>query len=179
MDINSLVKKAQSGDKIAEDALFQELRDRFCFFLRHRITNEADREEIVQDVLTKIFEKYREIEFEIGIAPWAYKILENKIFDYLRGKKSRGNRFVSDTFDYQTAGKPDKNPILENKLLACIREVSMANKRYARILVLHYQGYKFDEICEKLKINIDNCYTILSRARKMLQRCMKKRADDE
>jgi DNA-directed RNA polymerase specialized sigma24 family protein len=50
--------------------------------------------------------------------------------------------------------------------------VKAANKRYARILVLRYQGYSAEEICDEFKITSKNLYMILSRARVLLKRCI-------
>ena len=88
MDLEKLVKQAQSGDKTAESVLFSNLRDRFYLFIRLRVVNIQDREEIVQNVMTIIYKKYRDIKFEVGFLPWAYKVMENKLYDYFRGRKT-------------------------------------------------------------------------------------------
>lgn len=172
MNIESLVESARAGDKEAESVLFANLRVRFSHFVRLRVRDNQDREEIIQDVLMQIFSKYRDVTFEVGFVPWAYKVLEHKIYDFLRSQKRKQKKYDNQDPEFQIANAPNPSSLIEQRLLTCIRSIGSVNKRYARILVLHYQGYSLKEICSKLKISIDNCYTILSRARKRLLECV-------
>ncbi|MCP4703685.1 MAG: hypothetical protein GY865_03665, partial [candidate division Zixibacteria bacterium] len=48
------------------------------------------------------------------------------------------------------------------------------NRRHARILNLHFLGYTTEEICSRLEITKTNMYSLLSRARSMLELCLNK-----
>jgi DNA-directed RNA polymerase specialized sigma24 family protein len=66
------------------------------------------------------------------------------------------------------------DPRFERQLLECLRKVGRHNNNFARALNLNYQGYSTEEICDRLKLTKVNFYSILSRARSMLDLCLKK-----
>ena len=175
MDINTLYKKARDGDKASENEFFQVLTVRFRLFLYQKNVNEEDAKEIVQDAMFTIIEEYKKIVFETSFAAWAYNVLHNKLLNYYRKSKRRSETVTSSkenpTKEYATW---DPDPILAPQLLDCLRKIGKTNTRYARILNLHFQGYKVNEISEKLDITPSNLYVILSRARSMLASCLER-----
>jgi RNA polymerase sigma-70 factor (ECF subfamily) len=174
LNINELHSETRGGGQAAEERLFKGLSESFRLFVQHRIWNEQDSEEIVQDSLATIAAKYRVIEFDISFAAWAYKVLENKILHYYRTKRSRESRFSQTGEILDRAVSPKTNPDLKRRLLDCLRKISGVNRRHARILNLRYQGFSTDEICGRLDVTRNNVYILLSRARSMLKQCLEK-----
>ena len=173
-DINTIYQQASAGDSTAAERLFCLLGVSFQMFVRHRVMNSQDCEEIVQDALTTIAEKYRQVQIESSFAGWAYKVLNNKVLDYYKSKRVRSAR----TTPLEVA-EPDligaaTDPQLKTRLLDCLRKIHGANSFHARALNLHYQGYSTEEICAKLGIASNNFYVMLSRARTMLRVCLEK-----
>ena len=132
----------------------------------------SDIEEIVQETLSIIAEKHRSITFERSFAAWAYSVLEHVIKRHYRAEHKRRNLFAAE--QTQSAGSIGGHidPELKIRLLDCLQKISRARVRHARILNLHHQGYSVKEICTRLRITTNNLYTILSRARVMLHRCL-------
>lgn len=174
MDINSLQILARSGDKTAEDRLFCDLSARFRLFVRQRIGEKQDAEEVVQNALLTIVQEYKGVEFQTSFAAWAYKVLDNRILAYYQACKRQAARSQSLSETGDTAGMLGANPKpeLRHRLLSCLEKIMRANRRYARILNLHYQGYKTDEICGKMELTPNNFYSVLSRARSLLDFCL-------
>jgi RNA polymerase sigma factor (sigma-70 family) len=173
-DINILYRQAAAGDSIATEQMFRFLGVSFRMFVRHRVMNCQDREEIVQDALATIAEKYCTVEIESSFAGWAHKVLNNKILDYYKSKKIRAARTTP-----LEAAEPESiavtnDPRLKTRLLDCLRRIHGANSLHARSLNLHYQGYSTEEICAKLGIASGNFYAMLSRARAMLRICLER-----
>ncbi len=173
MNLNDLYKNAESGDKKAEGKLFQYLSERFGQFANRRIWDEENAKEIAQEALMLIAKEYKSISFEISFQAWAYKVLDNKILSYIKKKRQRGDRVVT-VADVSDLGKTeiDADPILKRRLLECLKKIGQANRRHARIIDLHYLGYKTIEICERLKLSSNGFYIILHRTRKMLEKCL-------
>ena len=174
MNINELYESMRSGSPAAEDTLFQKMSEIFRLFLQQRIWNKDDVEEVLQETLMTVAKKHRGIEFESSFAAWAYRVLENKILDYYRAKGSHEVRFavMSDSQEGLAPENPD--PMLKKRLLDCLRKICGINIRHARILNLRYQGFTVEEICNKLGVNTNNLYILLSRARTMLRLCLEK-----
>ena len=172
MNINKLHDLVKRGDKSAEKQLFQQLSVSFRLFVQHRIWNDEDAEEIVQETLLVVLRKYKGIEFTTSFAAWSYNVLEKNILDYYRTKGRRNGILMNTSND----NKPDRHwepdPVLRLKLLDCLNKLNTVNKQHARIVNLRYQGYTVENICEKLKIRRNNVYKSLSRARAMIMQCL-------
>jgi RNA polymerase sigma factor (sigma-70 family) len=174
MLLNSLYKNAVNNEDYAEELLFEYLYTRFHLITRQKVLNRQDCEEIVQNALTAILDHYRTIEIKISFASWTQKVLESKLIDYYRSKRVQQNKFTSSSDEEKVGCHLESNPMLESRLLDCLKKINILNKRHARILIMRYQGFNFNEICDRLKITKSNAYSILSRARDMLEKCLKK-----
>ena len=174
LNINSLCARACDGDRSAEDDLLQLLTVSFRLMAQQRIWDEHDAEEVVQDALVTITAKFRGIEFETSFSAWAYRVLSNKILDFVKKKQARRNlmdRLQQET-GHESTWQPDTD--LRDRLIGCFRKLHEGNQRHARILNLHYQGYSTTEICRKLGITQNHFYVLLSRARTALDECLKR-----
>lgn len=174
--INDLYRRTLDGDKSAENELFEFLTARFRLFARHRIWIQADAEEIVQETLMVILGEYKSLVIDTSFTAWAYKVLDNRILAYIKNRsRDRDRTAKMDDLPEKTAAieNPGAND-LKRRLVTCLRKICVANTRYARILNLHYQGYVTDEICTRLGITQTNFYSILSRARSLLDFCLDK-----
>lgn len=170
--IEHLYQKSLTGDTDAQTDLFDALSARFNLIAQKRIWDSQDAQEVAQDALMTVFVKYKELPPDSSFTPWAYAVLRNKILDHIRTKLRRGATMIlSDTVDqFSGPGVPD--PELEQRLKGCLKKIMSTNIRYARILVRIYQGYSAEEICAVFRVTRSNLYSILSRARSLLKRCL-------
>jgi RNA polymerase sigma-70 factor (ECF subfamily) len=173
MNINSLYEMVRRGSKDAEERLFSELFESFSIFVQQRIWNKQDCEEIVQESLVAVKDKYASVQFEKSFAAWAYKVLENKILHYLRSKRYHESRCLHGP-EYRPPRQIQSDPIFKRRLLDCLKMVSARNIRYARVLNMHYHGYSVGEICDRFKLTRNGIYILLSRARSLLKLCLEK-----
>ncbi|UCD17822.1 MAG: RNA polymerase sigma factor [Candidatus Zixiibacteriota bacterium] len=173
MNLNLLHELAQNGDSRSEDRLFESMSARFRLFVQQKIYNRQDAEEVVQKALMTIAEKYRGLKFKTSFSAWAYEVLKNKVLDYWKAGTFRQKRIIDYLDEMETERTVEPNPNLERKLLDCFKQVSTTNRRHARILNLHYQGYHVKDICKMLNLTTSNFYSILFRARSMLADCLR------
>ena len=177
MGINRLHRQYCAGDESVRELLFQLLSERFQIFVRQRIRNEQDAEEIVQDSLMTVSAKLEDTEIEISFAAWAYRILQNKILTFYRDSSSNRDKLEMVAEKAASVEPYIPDPALKSRLLECLRAVAAANIRHARILNLHYQGFSVEEICHKLKLSRNNLYIMLSRGRAAMRDCLKKKGE--
>jgi RNA polymerase sigma factor (sigma-70 family) len=170
--INVLHKAVASGDSSAQERLFGCLTARFRLFVRLRITDRQDAEDVVQDALATIIREYRDMTFSSSFAAWAYKVLDNKVLSYIQSQSRRARRIERDPPEYVEAEADLPDPRLKSRLLNCLKQILKVNQRYARSLSLHYQGYGTEDICRRLDIKANTFYSLLSRARTMLDNCL-------
>jgi RNA polymerase sigma-70 factor (ECF subfamily) len=175
MTINDLYQAASHGDKDAEHQMFSALTVRFGIIANLKVRNREDAEELVQDAMMVISEKIKQLEVVSSFKAWAHQVFENRLMNYISRKQRRSkvdSKTPVDEVSYKASTTPD--PDLMIQLKDCMVKVRSANNRYARILVLHYQGFSTKEICERLGITPQNLYMIMSRARTMLKLCLEK-----
>jgi RNA polymerase sigma-70 factor (ECF subfamily) len=174
LDIRTVSELARNGDEKAKHQLFQWLRARFLHFAEQRIRAKDDAEDVVHSALLAISTKYRTVELERGLAEWAHGVLKKEILKYYRTKSRRTSSFspapiVFDPVDHQTT-----DPDLKHRILLCLDKLHEVNPRYAHVIQLKSHGFSGEEICKKLGVTIGNLYTIVSRARMALKRCLEK-----
>lgn len=173
MHINELHGRARAGDKSAERELYHRLRVSFLLFLRQKVRDQRDAEDIVQEALLAIADNQGKIEFDTSFSAWAYKVLENMLLRYYRSQGQRERAFVAMPPDVQGQAHVS-DPELKRRLLHCLRELSRARCRHAQIIGLHVQGFSVQEICAKLNLTSGNLYVMMMRARALLEQCLAK-----
>lgn len=94
------------------------------------------------------------------------------MLDYYRRRQAQRNRetdIAPEEFAY-AGGEPAND--LKIRLRGCLQKILKSNHRYARILVMSYQGQDVEMICDRLTMTRANVYTTLSRARSLLELCL-------
>jgi len=172
VDLDALFREVHKGHAKARDELLRRLSERFALFLHHKVWNEADAEDILQDTLATILQKCEGLTIERSFVAWAHTVLINNVNQYYRKKGTRKDKLTQLQMD-DAAGRSITVPSeLTQRLVSCLRRLNRINRRHARILNLHYQGYSTKEICQKVGLQRDNLYLSLFRARTMLKRCL-------
>jgi len=173
-NLNMLCQQAQNDVRFAESKLFELLLSKFGMITGYRINNNDDAKEVCQIALQVIAEKYKNTVFKISFASWAYKILENKIYNYIENKmkvESRKIVYIDNGYINDELGS-DSDSELKRKLIRCLRKISKNNTSFARVIVLQFQGYTTNEICDRLKTSSNNLYVMISRSKALLKKCL-------
>ena len=178
MDVNEAYRNAKEGDKTAEEQFCARLLVSFRVVVQRRIWDRADGEDIVQQALITILDKYKTTEIRSNFAAWAHKVLTNKMLDYFKLKQIRARKMDEFVGQQESPVVPPANPDLRARIKGCFAAINQSHKQHARILNLHFQGYSTEEICSTLKITRNNFYVSLSRARSMLERCLNQKGPD-
>jgi RNA polymerase sigma factor (sigma-70 family) len=176
VNLNDLYNRAREGGDAEKNLLFDTLSTRFRLLARQKIRDPEDVDEVVQEAVLAVCQEFDRIRIETSFSSWAYKVLSNRLLRYFSrsGKVSRISEEPPDAARYRTPEPGNEYWDLRRKLLNCLEKIAAQNPRYARILNLHYQGYDTEDICRKLSLNRSNFYSILSRARSMLGRCLER-----
>lgn len=172
--MNHLVELARNGDGDAEGKFLKILFVRFVAIAKRRLGSQDDAEDVAQDACATVLAKYKVDLSIVNFEAWAYGVLRMKIGNYLQKKITRRECPLLDSESHDMTGGSAQgdDPELGLRLSDCVRKLIASFPRYARVLNLIHQGYKSDEICQKLRINPNNMYVILSRGRSMLKCCL-------
>ena len=77
---------AEQGQRIAADIAHE--RPRLRNFIRKRVANDADVEDILQDVFAELIEAYELMQSVEHVSAWLFRVARNRITDLFRRRKT-------------------------------------------------------------------------------------------
>ncbi|MFQ5601259.1 MAG: RNA polymerase sigma factor [Candidatus Krumholzibacteriia bacterium] len=93
--IEDLLTRARAGDGEAESLLFEKAHARILALAEKRIWDPEAARDIAQETLRTAVEKYRDADLPCGFFPWLFRILHNKVGNYLKRRRVELARFES------------------------------------------------------------------------------------
>jgi RNA polymerase sigma factor (sigma-70 family) len=82
------MQRTEQNRRISE--LIHRERRRLFYFIRNRVGDEQDAEDILQDVFYELLEAYRLMKPIEQVGAWLYRVARNRIIDRFRKKKVEG-----------------------------------------------------------------------------------------
>ena len=169
----SLIRKANTGDKSAFKELFERnVSQVYALCLRISGSPESA-EELTQDVFIKAWEKLSTFRFESKFSTWLHSIAVNEFLMMKRSRKRFLQKFTStgDIINYETNLGHENAGYAESIDLE--KAISKLPKQARLVFVLHdVEGYKHNEISDKINIGIGTSKAHLHRARKLLREAL-------
>jgi RNA polymerase sigma factor (sigma-70 family) len=155
-------------------AVFQRERGRLRNFIRKRVANESDAEDILQEVFSELVESYGLMRPVEQVGAWLFRVARNRITDLFRKTKTeaRDTRPRDDAGDDDGLGgleellpSPAMGPeaayargVLLDELEAALEELPAAQRE---VFVAHaLEGRSFKELAEEAGVGVN---TLLSR----------------
>jgi RNA polymerase sigma factor (sigma-70 family) len=139
MALNAELMKAEQDQRISETV--ERERDRLRNFIRRRVRDEADAEDILQDVFYELVETYRLLKPVEQMGAWLFRVARNRIIDLFRKRKP-------ETLESELAGTAsDGQSLTLEDLLPSPDEGPEA--AYARRLLLDELDAALDELPEE------------------------------
>lgn len=139
-------------------------------FVRKKINDPQDAEEIVQDVLLAVLDGLRDFAFKSSLFTFMCSIANHKIIDFYRKKKIKKIVFSHiegiEPLLSQIFGPEDAldEQLLKEKIKSTFKKLS---PDYSLILRLKYvYGFSVEEIARKLSVTFKSAESQLFRARK-------------
>lgn len=136
-------------------------------------------EDLVHETLVIIFEKYKDIEFDRGVLPWAYGILDKVMSGDYRRKIRRQNIMTENIAE--VIKLHDDNESVEDELMSLelINEIQQAldhlNHKEKEIFALKLDGLSGEEIQDRLGVSRTTLDVSVFRGRRKLKKRLQKR----
>jgi RNA polymerase sigma factor (sigma-70 family) len=158
-------------DQQISEAIERE-RPRLRNFIRRRVPDQSDAEDILQEVFSELVEAYRMMKPLEQVTAWLFRVARNRITDLFRSKKREASREPAvTTEDGETLQwedllpSPDAGPesayarsVLLEEMDAALDELPEEQRE---VFVAHeFLGYSFREIAEQTGVSMN---TLLSR----------------
>ena len=157
-----LVLRAQAGEREALDTLLSQIQQPLIRYLRGLLADQALAEDVLQDVLFRIYRKLVWLREPALFTPWAFRIASRAAFRKLsKLRRLREEPLVEEDF---AAPQPVELP----EVLEHIETLSPASRA---VVVLHYeQGLTLQEVADVLAIPFGTAKSRLAYA----LRCLRK-----
>jgi RNA polymerase sigma factor (sigma-70 family) len=161
---------AQRDERISE-AIERE-RPRLRNFIRKRVADQSDAEDILQEVFYELVEAYRMMKPVEQVTAWLFRVARNRITDLFRSKKWEGsNELAGRTVDgedlrwEELLPSPDAGPESAYARSVLLEEIDAAldelPKEQREVFIGHeLLGYSFKELAERTGASVN---TLLSR----------------
>ena len=132
-------------------------------YIRKRINNSLDAEDLIQEVFLKLSKS--NIEKVDNVKNWVYSIAKNSIIDYYRKKK-----IITEDIENVVFPETESNDAIID-LSNCIRpSINQLPEDYREIISLsEIEGFSQKEIAKKLNINYTTVRSKVQRGRKKLK----------
>ncbi len=178
-----LIELLKRKDRTAFKSIVDSYQDMVYNTVLGILQNEADAEDVTQEVFIKVFESISSFKGESKLSTWIYRIAVSKSLDHIR-KKKRKKRFA---FIQSLYGKNDQQVIdppdffhpgvnVENKENASVLFKAMeqlpANQKTAFVLN-KVEGLSYLEIGEIMKLSDSAVDALLHRAKGNLRKILK------
>ena len=160
-------------DQQISEAIERE-KPRLRNFIRKRVADQSDAEDILQEVFYELVEAYRMMKPVEQVTAWLFRVARNRITDLFRSRKRETSAEQpapsEDGEEFQWEDllpSPDAGPeaayvrsVLVEEMDAALDELPEEQRE---VFVAHeFQGYSFKELAEQTGISVN---TLLSRKR--------------
>ena len=165
-----LIKKAKKGDKIAFEEIMDYYQNTLYKVARTRLNSIEDIEDAIQETVISAYKSIHKLYNISKIKSWLITILINQCNSIYK-QKQKNNTISFDVIE-------EKNYICDlsknNTSIEFDTLMKILSKDERTILLLYYsEGYKTKEIGKLLNINDSTIRTIISRAKKKIEKQLK------
>lgn len=155
------MKEADKNNESVVTLTVKELTDKFLsvrgVLFKHIMWNfylsKDDADDLLQDVYFKIFNNRHKFKVDSNFNAWCYVIARRLFIDKYRVSKNNQNVDVEDDI-LELMLKSDKNGSDELFLKADIKKAIdvIKNSRDKRLAEMYYEGFKYEDMVDELKI---------------------------
>lgn len=137
-------------------------------FIKKRIPNEQDTDDILQEVFIKIHNNIGSLMNDNKIYAWIYRITRNTITDYYR---RNGKNFEMTELPEDLESGTDEELSSNIEIASCLKVMmdNLPEKYKQAILLTEFQNMTQKDLGEKLGISVSGAKSRVQRARKMLK----------
>ncbi|MCR5108141.1 MAG: sigma-70 family RNA polymerase sigma factor [Lachnospiraceae bacterium] len=159
-------------EKPPYEELYKGYSSKILYYLKTKINNKEEAEDLHSVIFTKAFEKYDSFDSsKASVSTWLYTIANNTVIDYFRTRHV--NEDIEDNPDLQSDNSDFENILNEETLNELADALTKIEPREKDLIILHYNnGLTLKETAVKLGISYSNCKLIHNRALMELKRLM-------
>jgi len=181
LQVDRFTKPSHLGSAIDFERAYRMYSRRVYAKYPQMVGNEAEAEDLTQEVFLQLFRKMDSFRGESAFATWLYRVAVNIVLMSLR-RKSLITSSLEEVAElregisslHQVLGAPDRALTTAIDRLNLERAVSQMPAGYRQVLLLHYvEGYRHREIARILGLSIGTSKSQLYKARVRLRQLLR------
>lgn len=133
------------------EKIYTDYHDKVMRYVRGKVSNGNDVEDIVSDVFLKVYGKLDTFdETKASLSTWIYHITQNTVTDYYRKR-----HIISDIPENMSDGESVTDELVNEEMLENLADgLESLDSRSRVLIILHYyNGMKLKDIAEKMGIS--------------------------
>jgi RNA polymerase sigma-70 factor (ECF subfamily) len=167
LDLAAIVLRAQRGDVDAFEILYRQHVGRIYALTRRMCADDAQADELTQEVFVKAWEKLDTYRGESAFSSWLHRVAVNVV---LGDRRAECRRLARVTLDEAEGAAPVARPDLGVDLA---RALDTLPARARQVFVLHHvEGLAHEEVADAMGTSIGTSKGQLHRARELLRRVL-------
>ncbi len=147
------------------ETIWEQMHGRLCRFVCSRFADEADADDILQEVFLKIHANLDSVRDMERMESWIYQIARNSIADFYRGRR----RLVELTEHAVNDEYPEEDAA--ESLAPTIRDIvqSLPEPYREALILTEYRGLSQVELAQRLGISVSGAKSRVQRARQKIK----------
>jgi RNA polymerase sigma-70 factor (ECF subfamily) len=152
---------------VSTQEVWKEFRDRLKAFIRQWVPNEADAEDILQEVFCKIHGNLHQLEDAGKLQPWVYQIARNAMLDHFRQTKGKSESVELPLGLRGASGAANFN----DEIVSCFKPMieHLPGKYKEALFLTDLEGLTQKELSERLGLSLSGAKSRVQRARERLK----------
>ncbi len=161
----------KTKEKINSNVIWHEFNAGLKSFIRKRVANENDAEDILQDVFLKVHRNIDTLKDNNRIHAWIYRITRNTIIDYYR-KRDRNIELIE--IDEDLIGEIEEEISINKEIGMCLNSMiqHMPEKYKQAIILTEFQNITQKKLAQELGMSISGAKSRVQRGRLMLKEAL-------
>lgn len=143
------IKRINSGDRTAFEALFRKFVDRLCGFAWRYVRSKDEAEGIVQDLFLVLWEQHEDWTPRGSIESYLFSAVRNRALNLLKHERVRAESAAEVELDYAAPVDPD-DALRQRELVCALRdaEEEMPERRRLIYFMVRQQGMSYIEVAK-------------------------------
>jgi RNA polymerase sigma factor (sigma-70 family) len=162
----------QDGEHKAFEILYERYKSRIYSFIRKRVANNTDANDIFQQVLMKLHQSRALYSHEYSFAPWIFTISRTTLIDFYRKQKT------TQTSQLKAEYLELKDSMLEfeesQHLSVLLKNEELSPLQRSALRLKFFDEQTYDQMAKRLNVTQDNVRQAISRSIKKLKISLEK-----
>ena len=172
MTLENLISGCKENDRKAQNALYQRYAKPMFGLCKRYIKDKGEAEEVMINGFYKVFMKIDQFSAQGSFEGWMKRIIINEALMYLRRYNMNLSVELNENSGKEKVLSADAN-IREEDILKLLDSLPIGYRTVFNLYAI--EGYKHQEISEKLGISINTSKSQLLKARKKLKELLEQR----